>query len=274
MKKHRINPAGKFKKKRLLPGKLILFCVAALFAVIFAAGYIRTIFGSSDYFKIKDVVCREAVEGDFSYIKGRNIFAVNLEKESAYIQSFHPDYKRISLVRVFPDRIFVYFLKRSPLALVKLHKDFIMDREGALCNVQAGPQGPELPLVTGLETKIFGPSAGKRYNIKEIGLVLSIIGEFEKNRAFKNYRIKRIDLKNINEASIFLLFSPEAADFSIGNNRGPAYDGLEVKLGGDNISRKMSILRGVITRGKLDMANIKYIDLRFAKPVIKYGNVE
>lgn len=274
MKKHRINFAKKFKKKRVLPKKLILFCVVALFAVIFVTGYIWTIFRSSDYFKIKDVVCKEAVGADFSYIKGKNIFAINLEKESRYIQSFHPDYKRIKLVRVFPDRIFVYFVKRTPLALVKLHKDFIMDREGVLCNLPVGPQRPELPLVTGLETKIFGPSAGKSYNIKETALVLKIIREFEKNRAFKNYRIKRIDVKNINNASIFLLFPPEAADFSRGNNRGLAYDGLEVKLGEDNISRKMSILGAVITRGKLGLANIKYIDLRFVKPVIKYENVK
>lgn len=270
MKKYKINFPARFKKRQALPSKLIIFSVAVLFSVIFAAGYAWKVFKSSDYFKIEDVVCKEVQGVDLSYLKGKNIFAINLERESRYIQSFHPDYKTIKLVRVFPDRIFVYFLKRKPAALVKLYKHFIMDKEGVLCNVPADPQDLQLPLVTGLETKIFGPSAGKRYNIKETGLILNIIREFEKNRAFKNYRIKRIDVRNISDTSIFLLFPPEAADFSQGNKRGIAYDGLEIKLGEDNIRRKMSILGGVIARCKFDLDNIKYIDLRFTKPVIKY----
>ncbi|MFH0935340.1 MAG: cell division protein FtsQ/DivIB [Candidatus Omnitrophota bacterium] len=274
MKKYKIKFPAKFKKRPVLPSRLVFICVAVLFGVIFAAGYTWRVFRTSDYFKIKDVVCRHEQGIDLSYLKGRNIFAVNLEKQAQYIQSFHPDYKAIKLVRVFPNRIFVYFLKRKPAALVKLYKNFIMDKEGILCNVPADAGELQLPLVVGLETRIFGPSAGKRYNLKETGLILSIIREFERNRAFQDYRIKKIDVKNIGDTSIFLLFPPEAADFSRDNNRGIAYDGLEVKLGQDNIRRKLAILGGVITRGKLDLANIKYIDLRFTKPVIKYGNVK
>lgn len=274
MKKYKIKFPAKLKKRPPLPSRLVFICVAVLLGIIFAAGYTWRAFRSSDYFKIRDVVCWHEQGIDLSYLKGKNIFAINLEKESRYIQSFHPDYKAIKLARVFPDRIFVYFLKRNPAALVKLYKNFIMDKEGVLCNAPADASELQLPLVVGMETKVFGPSAGKRYNLKETGLILSIIREFERNRAFKGYRIKKIDVKNIGDTSIFLLFPPGSADFSQGNNRGIAYDGLEVKLGPDNIRRKLAILGGVITRGKLDLANIKYIDLRFTKPVIKYGNVK
>ncbi|MFH0762509.1 MAG: cell division protein FtsQ/DivIB [Candidatus Omnitrophota bacterium] len=272
MKKYKIKLPARLKKRRALPVKFIIFCAVIIFAVIFIAGYTWVIFRNSDYFKIKDVLCKEAAGVDLSYLKGKNIFALNLERESRYIQGFHPDYKRIKLVRVFPDRIFAYFIKRKPAALVKLYKYFIMDEEGVLCNAPADLQGLELPQVTGLETKLFGPSVGKSYDIKEIALALEAIREFQRNRAFKNYKIKRIDVRAINDATLFLLFPPEAADFSKGLSAGIAYEGLQVKLGEGNIRRKLSILAGVITRGKLDLANIKYIDLRFAKPVIKYAH--
>ena len=211
---------------------------------------------------------------DLSYLKGRNIFSIDLEKESGYIQNFHPDYKKIKLVRVFPNRISVYFLKRQPAALVKLYKYFIMDKDGFLCNAPDDIAILQLPLVIGLETKIFGPSAGKKYDIKETPLILGILREFARIRAFRNYRIKKIDVKNISDTSLVLAFPAEAADYSKGSKGGVATEGLQIKLGPDNIRRKLVILSGVIGRSKPDLINIKYIDLRFDKPVIKYGDTK
>ncbi len=274
MKKYKFRFPPRPKKKRPIPVKLIAVPVIIMLGLAFIAGYIWNTFKGSDYFSVQDIVCKEAEGIDLSYLKGRNVFSIDLEKESEYIHGFHPDYKKIKLVRVFPNRIFVYFVKRQPAALVKLYKYFILDKDGFLCNAPDDARDLELPIVTGLETKIFGPTAGKRYDIKETALVLSILREFERIRPFKNYRINRIDVKNIADTSIFLVFPPEAADYSKGAKSGVATEGLQIKLGFGNIRRKLAILAGVITRGKLDLANIKYIDLRFEKPVIKYGDIK
>lgn len=270
MKKHKTAQAAKSKKKRPLPKRLILVLLAVILGVIFAGAAALRILENSSYFKIRDVVLRCDEGLDLSYLKGRNIFALNLRKEAGYIQGFYPDYKAVKLVRVFPDRLFVYFLKRKPVAVLKLYRDFLMDKEGVLCNPSAEEQGPHLPVVVGLETRIFGPSAGKKYRLKETELVLEIIREFERNRALKGYSIKKIDVTRPSDTSIFLLFPAESSDFSGDNNRGIAYGGLEVKLGEGNIGRKVAILGGVIKRGREGLAGIRYIDLRFNKPVVKY----
>lgn len=245
-----------------------------MLVLVFIAGYVWSAFRASDYFKVREVVCKEAEGIDLSYLKGRNIFGIDLIKESAYIQSFHPDYKKIKLVRVFPDRLSVYFIRRQPAALIKLYKYFILDKEGFLYNAPDDIRSSEMPLVTGLETRIFGPSAGRRYNIKETAFVLEVLKEFERLRAFKNYKIKRIDFKGAADTSLFLVFPAEAADYSKGAKGGVAGDGLQIKLGFDSIRRKLAILAGVIAQGRLDLLNIKYIDLRFEKPVIKYGDAK
>lgn len=275
MKKYKFRIPARLKKGRPIPVKLIVIPVIILLVLAFIAGYIWNAFRSLDYFKVQDVVCKEAEGIDLSYLKGRNIFGIDLEKESEYIQSFHPDYKKIKLVRVFPNRIFVYFLKRQPAALIKLYKYFILDRDGFLYNAPDNIRDLQLPTVIGLETKIFGPSAGKRYNIKETAFILGILKEFERfQRAFKNYRIRKIDFRGAADTSLFLVFPAEAADYSKGAKGGVVTDGLQIKIGPDNIRRKFAILARVIAQGKLDLINIKYIDLRFDKPVIKYGDTK
>jgi len=274
MRRSKINLGPKTKKKRGIPLKFIVIPVAILLAITFIAAYTWNALKNWDYFKTQDVVCK-GVEGiDLSYLKGKNILAINLKKESAYIQGFHPDYQAVKLARVFPNRIFVYFVKRQPAALIKLYKYFILDKNGFLYNAPDDIRSLELPLVTGLENKISSPSAGRRYNIKETALTLNILREFEKFRAFKNYRIKKIDVRQAADASLVLVFPAEAADYSKGAKDGVAAEGLEIKLGGGNIRQKFAILAGILARGKLDLLNIKYIDLRFDKPVVKYGNAK
>jgi hypothetical protein len=46
-------------------------------------------------------------------------------------------------------------------------------------------------------------------------------------------------------------------------------EALEVKIGWDNIKEKMDILGNLIAASGTDLANFKYIDLKFKDPVIK-----
>ncbi|HLD82854.1 MAG TPA: hypothetical protein VI976_02775, partial [Candidatus Omnitrophota bacterium] len=108
------------------------------------------------------------------------------------------------------------------------------------------------------------PTAGKRYNLKEITLAINIIKEFKDNKALREYRIKKIDVSSLSEAAIYLSL-PEVLE--------PAKEGLilqEVRLGQSNIRAKLMILSGLITQLEDELAKIKYIDLRFKDPVIKY----
>jgi cell division septal protein FtsQ len=115
---------------------------------------------------------------------------------------------------------------------------------------------PDLPLILGLDTKIFGPKLGQKYNIRELMLALNIIKAVQKNNELKDCKIKKIDVAYPNNTSFFIA------------------EGLQIKLDEDDIEGKINILSTLLIRVKDELVNIKYIDLRFKEPVIKFKDVK
>lgn len=262
------------KRRKVKPPFKLIIAVIFIFLVIgFSAGYIRRILMRADYFKIKEIIVRDdsGINSErFSYLRGKNIFAINLEGESRYILESYPGYSRVDLFRVLPNRIYADFVSRKPIALIKLYKYFAVDNLGVLFDIDAQSFDPELAVITGLETKIFGPRPGKKYEIKELNLALSIIREFKANPILKKCRIKKINVSNIAESSLFIPLAIKSLPAS--NLRpavGPSEYLLEVKTGEDNIKEKVVILAGLMLQTKNDLVNMRYIDLRFKEPVIK-----
>lgn len=243
--------------------RLIIFIIIIFLAIIFVTGHLLRILKDSDYFKTKDIITygTDSVDlssVDLSYLKGRNIFLVDLQKESGYISQLYPTYKKVRLIRILPNRLFIDFLKRTPLGIVKLYRYFCVDDESVLFNLPYDKlKELNLPLILGLETKIFGPKSGKKYNVRELALALNIIKEIEANKALKDYKIKKIDVANPAHASFFI-------------NEGE----LEIKINEEDIKDKVNILSNLLIQLKKDLANIRYIDLRFKEPVIKLKDVK
>lgn len=236
-------------------------------AVIFLLFLCSMIYGwrslsGSDYFRVKNVFEKKGNVEELSYLKGRNIFSIDLEYEAGRLLELYPDSSRIRLIRLLPNSIFVDFVKRKPVAMVKLHRYFAIDEEAVFFNAQSLPEEMGLPVISGFERKVFVPKPGKKYNIIELSAALSIIKEIKANRYLKNYRIGKIDVTNITNASIFI---PLSASPQI--NEQPA--SLEIRLGADNVRDRLAMLAKVIIAAKDDITAIKYIDLRFKEPVIK-----
>lgn len=260
------------KRKINLPLKLLIFGLIIFTALFFILSYLAQALRSLDYFKIKEIVFDKS-EGDFdfSYLVGRNIFAQDLKKESGYISGLYPDYKKVSLVRLLPDRLCVIFTHRLPLAYVKLYRYFYVDNEMVLFDIPKGQGQAGLPLIIGLEKKIIGVTSGKRYNVKELAVALSIIREARINKLLRNYEIKRIDVTTPANASCFIVIAGQAS----GNVQAmvvPQF--LEVKIGQSAVKERMRILADLLAQLNKDLGQIKYIDLRFKEPVIRFKDVQ
>lgn len=201
---------------------------------------------------------------DLAYLKGENIFALDLNRESGYILEQNPAYRSVILVRIPPDRIFAYFIKRKPIALVKLYRFFSVDQDMVLFEAPQDTLDSDLPLILGLETKIFGPKVGKRYNTKELGFALNTLKAFRFNRVLRYYRIQKIDVANLNNASVLAALPVVAA----GAQEAPSF--ILIKLGEDGLKDKVGILATLLVQSKNDLPRIKYIDLRFKDPLIKF----
>lgn len=232
-----------------------LFFLTLFLAVNSAVRIIRR----SDFFKIKYIIAKESNDGlessiDLSYLQGRNTFALDLAQEARFISQFYPGYKKIRIVRILPDRLFADFLRRSPIAYVRLYRSFYVDEDAVLFEAAPGLEGLDLPVISGLQTKIFAPQPGRKYNARELSAAVDIIKETKNNKVLRGLRIKRIDVADSSDISFFLL----------------APENLQVKIGLDYIKDKVNILSSLLAQNKSDLGNIKYIDLRFKEPVIKF----
>ncbi|MDD5409762.1 MAG: hypothetical protein PHC71_06695, partial [Candidatus Omnitrophica bacterium] len=140
---------------------------------------------------------------------------------------------------------------------------------GVFFNPAGSDEESALPVIYGLETKIFGPKPGAKYKRPEIDLALSIVKEFTANSALRGFTLKRIDVANLQTAGIFVLLpDKQPVDYSKPAFRLESF-GFEVRIGAGSIKEKLMILGGLLMQGDKEWANIKYIDLRFKEPVIK-----
>lgn len=258
------------KKNRVkFPAKKIWFILAILLASGLLLGYIWKALTGSGYFRVKEVITKEINGVDLSHLKGSNIFLLNLKAEAGNILENYPNYRQVRIVRVLPNRLYVDFVKRKPIAYVKLYKYFTIDEDGFLFNAPVQQGFGDLPVITGLDTKIFGPKPGTRYNIKEANLALNIIKEARKNRVLKNVELRKIDVSNSASVSIFIPLAQK-----LNPPLSSRQEVIEIKLGSENVKEKITILGGVLLHEKLNLANVRYIDLRFNEPVIRFKDAK
>jgi hypothetical protein len=260
------------KKKNNFPVKYIIGVLIILLVFSFIIGYIWKVLMNSDFFAVKQIVVRNS-SSSFDYLKGRNIFSLDLANESKKSILSCPDCRKIRFARIMPNCIYVDFIKRQPLALVKFYKDFAIDEQGVLFYPGAEILDAGLPIIYGLETKIFAPKPGTKYKRPELDLALVVLKEFKFNKSFQGFSLKRIDVVNLESASFFMLLPKQIVDFTKLHPQ-VQWMGFEVRTGVGNIREKMIILGGLIIQTRKEWSNIKYIDLRFKEPLIRMNNVK
>lgn len=269
MRKNEPKPKINFIKRRNFFIKGIIAAITIAVILFSIKAYFLKALTTSDYFRITDIRLIGIDSIDLSYLKSKNIFTLDLAEESHYILQAYPGFSKVRLVKVLPNRIAVYFIRRKPIAILKLYRDFAIDEEAVLFLPSEAEKDLGLPQIVGLETKIFGPKPGIRYNIKEINLALSIIKEMNKSRALRDYKIKRINVASAVNTSFFLSLSqnlPRATAVSDAL--------LEIKVGQKDVMNKIEILSNLIPQVRNSLGKLKYIDLRFKDPVIKLNNAK
>ncbi|MDO8662061.1 MAG: cell division protein FtsQ/DivIB [Candidatus Omnitrophota bacterium] len=261
------------KRKSSFPVKPLSFTLIILLALCFVLGYIWRILTTADYFRVKDIVTRDVLSVDLSYLKGKNIFSLNLPREAASIARVCPDCSRVRLARIMPNRIYVELVRRKALAFLKLYRFFAVDEDGVIFFSSIQPDGANLPVITGLETKVFGPKPGMRCENRELSAALSILKEAARTPLLRGYKIQRINVAGIDNITAQIPLPQDQITYA-GWKALEKKDFLEIKFGQGNIRDKVVIMAGLINQEKRNLNNIKYIDLRFNEPVIKFKDVK
>lgn len=263
IRKRKINSAAK-------PAVIALIILLVLGTI---AGYIWKVLTTSDYFQIKSIVSRETLSPDLSYLMKKNIFMVDLPRESLNILKNCPDCYRIRLARILPDRLYVEYVKRKPLAFIRLNNYIAVDAQGVVFNSSIKPEESGLPIILGLESRLSAPRSGKLYEVKELFVALDILSNAARNPLLRDYKISRIDVGDVDDIMIQIPLIARPLASANAKVQGKS-DFLEVKISQGNIRDKVVIMAGLINQEKHNLASIKYIDLRFKEPVIKFKDVK
>ena len=228
----------------------------ALGAVVIFALYQKIILQmqNSHRFRIREIVYDPSLElapsSRLAALKGRSIFEVNLHSLQKQLQNQHPELNDLRLSRQFPDRIRVSARKRIPFASVQIkNKDYLLDREGVvLSDTTASPRF--LPVITGIKPAGSILIPGQILNTPDLRIALRVLKAFGMNRYLAAYRILRIDVENLSQIEFYLSNS------------------LKIMIDQTNIAQKMQVLGFLLSRAKLKLENVNYIDLRFKEPII------
>lgn len=258
------------KQASAFPVKWVAFGSVSLLCAAGALGYVWNCITSSEYFAVRDVFARNAAAETFAYLKGRNIFLLDAHTHAERIRQGCSDCSSVRVVKVLPDRLFVHLIKRTPVALVKLGRIFAVDGSGTIFIPPDNVLQGEVPLITGLEDKIRHPIPGGTYATADLQLALAMLREAGKVQALKNCRIRRVQALDALDASL-LLFVPGAVDGKLSpDEKADEKSGLmEIKVGRDDVARKFTILESFFNQTKVEIADVKYIDVRFKDPVLR-----
>jgi len=273
MKKDRINPrlpSLKTRKNMLLKlTSIIIFFLIASLIISYAVEKLKNL----NYFTVKNIIVSEANPNTFLYLKGRNIFNIDIKKEARYIWEAYPQYKNVRIIKFLPDSLLIDFIKRKPVGIIMLYRYLYVDMDQVIFNIPSGSPALELPQIRGLETKIFGPKPGTKYNLKELTLALNIIKELNLTRVSRVYKVKVVDVANPANASFILQADGQLMnDLKAGEVKAP--QALEVRIGQDDIKGRVKILNTLLPNIKNDFTDVKYIDLRFKESVVKFNDAK
>jgi cell division septal protein FtsQ len=227
---------------------------------ILFTGYVNAVefLTSSPLFEIKDVMIDRSIGfidlRSLKDLKGNNIFKVDIKKIDRQIAERYPYIAQLRVVRQLPDRILILAKKREPLMQIYYRKKYlILDTEGVALYYTL--QQNVLPQVYGIPIEHDWLFLGKHIRGPALSKVVDILNMFKSSPYLRRWRIHTVQADNLSKI-----------DLLVGEN-------MHVILDQEDTQDKIELLQMLISANKINLGQVKYIDLRFKEPVIA-NNVE
>lgn len=219
----------------------------------------KTFVQKSGYFKLRSVEVRDLmISKDLAALitdelmrsyKDENIFDVDIKEIAKSLRSSHPDARNVAVMRELPDKIVVSFNFRSPVALIGNEKRYPVDDECFILTSMDASSLKGLPIVVGVDIR-YEEKRGKKCESKNLKVALELLKAIKKSDFLNELSINTIDAGDIKGMSFYLA------------------NGLEIRIGDENFSQRLEVLKKTLRNPRLVVDRIKYIDLRFEEVVI------
>lgn len=209
----------------------------------------------SPTFRVKIVALDPSLQfinqNDLVYLIGKNIFEVDLRQVQRRLLNKYSQLSHLKVVRQYPDRIFIEAKKRSSFAQMRFkNRIVIVDQNGVVVTL-SNSFDEALPLIEGVREQDKTLKLGWAVAGKEIQEAMAIIKAYVSRKPLATrFRLKSINVEN-----------PSLIYFMMDDN-------LKIIIDGEEIEEKIEMLSLILSQRNLDLAKVRYLDLRFHEPVI------
>ncbi len=245
------------KKKKLkisLYAKYIFIGFLVVGIGLIVVNRTQYVFSHVDYFKVRSVTIDPSLQfinkRDLRSLMGKNIFKIDLKAVQRRLSYKYPRAAKLKVVKRFPNQVSVLAKQRVPYAQLQIQDTIVvLDREAVILSFE-DKKDKNLPDIVG--TKLNNPKLvlGMPLKGSDIWLTLKIIKLFSANSSLDPYVIKGVNIENLSKIH-----------FTLSNQ-------LDVIIDRDKIAQKIRVLGIVLAQDRLDLGDVKYIDLRFKEPII------
>ncbi len=255
---------NKRSKKNIVPLVVFLPLLAVILSSYAVFKGILNYTETSSYFNIREIKTEGMTDARYCEVMkeallGTNIFRIDTHKLSQRIRMKFPTFYSVTVTRVLPHRLTIVGKERLPVAVVQEGGTFyLFDTEGVIVSSFSATQTVDFPVISGFSDNISPLKVGKTYNSRVLKEVLSLAKALRLQRfnidaaypAGNKMKITRIDASKPSELSFYL------------------DDSLQVKIGRNDFTGKVSFLPAIIKSLSDEISNVKYIDLRPKEPVV------
>lgn len=209
---------------------------------------------TSSYFKIKTVRVDPSLqfinEQDLKKMIGGNIFDADLKMMQSKLKRKYPQVESLKIIKRFPNEIHVTAKKREPLAQIVLNNIYFTLNDRAMVVAKANKQDKDFPIIEGVDVASKDLSLGQYVRGKNVLVALNFIQELTHNMYLTDYKILQIDISNLSKIDLELK------------------NGIHIYFEVQKMEKKVDVLGLVLSQGKLDLQEVKYIDMRFKEPIM------
>lgn len=221
--------------------------------IIFFFGVFFITFFSLYHFQVKKIIVvdnkknNQAING-LTSIKNQLIFTVNEREISDFLLKNNPQLDEVRLLKKLPDTIFIYPQFATAIAQLKTnHGFFLLSKKGRIIKKNK-KQFPSFPIINFYQLLDFYQyQTGNNLNIKEILLALEVL---EKLKNLKFNKINTIDIKSYD----VIIFNKGKEKIYINTTKDKKLLFYEIE--------------SIIRKNEIEGKKIKFIDLRFNKPIV------
>lgn len=215
----------------------------------------RHYFLTNSAFKVEDIVINKPVGYGFSMGEdklrrlyyGRNIFTLDLAQIESLIRKDHPQIRNVEVKRYMPNMLEVDIVSREPFAYLDTGGGLVIDREGMV--LWSGNVPRDIVKIQGISFFLARPPTGSRIDNPLVDKALVLVEGLLRKTRLSGELIDYIDISDRNNIVVVI-------------------KGVEIRMGADELSRKLEGLKVILDDPHIDMKGIRYIDLRFEHAVI------